>query len=151
MDCAEARERLLEADLEELRTEGGSPLAMHLMGCTDCRKAAEAIAGAESAIASVLERQQPASRFAEAVDTASRSVEISGRSRKRWFPLLLPLAAAAALFILLLPLFDRKVESPIEIVVPELQAELPAVKAPPGKSAMILDTGSPDFQIIWLF
>jgi hypothetical protein len=67
------------------------------------------------------------------------------------FPVLLPLAAAAVLFLLIFPLWNGEVEIVRDPFVPAIMAEAPEVRAPAEGSAMIIDSGDPDYQIIWLF
>src|SRR5256885_16949362 len=55
MDCATARERMLEADPDELRGEDDSEVAAHLRDCAACRARAAAILAAEAEMASALD------------------------------------------------------------------------------------------------
>jgi predicted anti-sigma-YlaC factor YlaD len=48
MDCTTCRDRLLEADLPDLRGEGDPDLAAHLAACLACRGFASAILAAEA-------------------------------------------------------------------------------------------------------
>jgi len=153
MNCAEARELLLESELADLRMEGGSPLAEHLMACPSCQELARSVVEMESALASALGSREPDLAFEEAVVAAATPEKFrrSHRRRLRVLPALVPLAAAAVLVLLLLPRSGTRDEFPGRVLTPAMAAELPAVEAPPGKTAMILDTGNPDVQIIWLF
>ena len=151
MNCEEVRELLLESDLSDLTTEKDTPLSRHLQECAECRSLARAVVDAASALGSVLDAQEPEIRFEEAIVHAFSAGKKERSPRLRALPVLLPLAAVAALFILLVPILFRQEPIPVEFMVPEVTAELPALKAPPGKTAMILDSGDPDYQIIWLF
>ena len=151
MKCEEARERIFEADLEELGMGGNSPLTEHLRECRECRQAAEVILGTESAFAAAFDSLAPGKSFEESVVTAISSVPGSSRKRFRALPVLLPLAAAAALILLIFPLWNDEVGMVRDPLVPALLAEAPAVRTPSERSAMILDSGDPDYQIIWLF
>lgn len=151
MNCAEVRELLLESDLSDLTTGEDTPLSRHLQGCPECRSLAQAVVDAASALGAVLDPQEPETLFEEAVVHAVTAGRKERHPRLRALPVLIPLAAVAALFILLVPLLFRQEPYPVEFRVPEVTAELPALKAPPGKTAMILDSGDPDYQIIWLF
>jgi hypothetical protein len=48
MDCSTCRDRLLEADLPDLRGEGDPAVAAHLHACLACRAFASAILAAEA-------------------------------------------------------------------------------------------------------
>ncbi len=151
MKCEEAGELIFEADLEELGMGGDSPLTGHLRECGECRQAAEVILGTESAFAAAFDSLAPGRSFEESVVTAISAVPGSSRRRLRALPILLPLAAAAALFLLIFPLWNREVGVVRDPFVPALLAEAPALRTPSERSAMILDSGDPDYQIIWLF
>ncbi|MFC1628747.1 hypothetical protein ACFL3H_06495 [Gemmatimonadota bacterium] len=151
MNCEEARDLMFEADLTDLKMETDTPLSEHLRVCEECRNSAEIILGTESTFATALDSLDPARSFEEAVVIALSVPDESGRKRIRLLPVLLPLAAAAAFFFFIFPLWNSHVGSEHELIVPILTAEMPAVKAPTEKTAMILNSGDPDYQIIWLF
>ncbi len=156
MRCTEARELLLTAEPDELRGEGDSTLAGHLRTCPACRRLATAILESEAALAADLDALA-AGRSADVTGALLRSIEAAGlgRSRKRrplLIPFLLPLAAAALLAVLLLPSRSHR-DSREELALPAAfaSAEAPALSTPPGRTALILDTDDPDYQIIWFF
>jgi hypothetical protein len=151
MRCEEARELICEADLAELKMETDSPLSEHLRECSGCRRAADVILGTESAFAAAFDALTPGKSFEESVVTAVSTATLSSRKRSRVFPVLLPLAAAAVLLLLIFPLWNGEVEIVRDPLVPAIMAEAPEVRAPAEGSAMIIDSGDPDYQIIWLF
>jgi hypothetical protein len=151
MECIEVREFLHECDLAELLEEGVSPAAQHLSRCADCRKIADEMVNAQSALNAHLESRRPSRSFEELVESLGTVAEEKHASFFRPLPLILSTAAAAILLVVALPLFSRKVDLPIEGISSELRAELPVVQAPSEKTALILDSGNPDYQIIWLF
>ncbi len=151
MECSEVRGFLLECDLDELQAEVESPVAQHLSQCSDCRKIADEVIAVESALNTFLETRRPSRSFEEVAGSPGTAVE---QKRIRFFrplPLILTAAAAAILLAVALPLFNRNVDLPIEGISTELRAELPVVQVPSEKTALILDSGNPDYQIIWLF
>ena len=151
MTCEEARELIFEADLEELAMGRDTPLAGHLRECGECRQAAEVILGTESAFADAFDSLTPGRSFEETVVNAISTAPGGPRRRFRALPVLLPVAAAAALFLLLFPLWTGEMGMVRDPLVPAVMAEAPALRAPSEGSAMILDSGDPDYQIIWLF
>jgi len=151
MKCDEAGELIFEADLEELEPGIETPLAGHLRECGECRQAARAILGAESAFAAAFDALTPGRSFEESVVTAITAIPGASRRRLRALPVLLPLATAAAILLLLFPLWNREAGIVRDPVIPVLMAEAPALRTPSERSAMIIDSGDPDYQIIWLF
>ena len=151
MDCSEVRELLLECDITDLQVEGNPPLGDHLQDCPGCREIADEIMTAESALNSFVGSRGPSRSFEE----VAAALVSHDRKRPRQFfrplPLILSTAAAALLLVVVMPMFNRNVDSPIVRELPELSVEFPMIKAPPDMTALILDSGNPDYQIIWLF
>ena len=151
MNCDEARESMLEADLTDLEEEHTSPLSEHLQECEACRRLADLILETESSFASALDSLRPGRSFEETVVAAVSAPAGGARRRFRALPVLLPVAAAAAIFLLLVLPWQPEVGVPREPVVPGILAEIPQLSTPVEKTAMIIDAGDPDYQIIWLF
>jgi hypothetical protein len=110
MTCEMMHEALLQAELSELRREGSGPVATHLRECAACRRDADRILAS----------------------TAQLGKAVRGRGGWRWGAAI-PLTAAAALVLLLLPRGGAPGEPTI---VTPLPAEAPAAVAtappPPG-------------------
>jgi hypothetical protein len=146
IDCKAARALLLEAEPHELRGEGDSPLALHLVGCADCRGLADALLeGARELDAALAAIATPS--------TGARTVSLS--ARRRVAPGWLAgagLAAAAALAALLLG------RSP-PTLNPGLQREriaqalfpTPPVAAAPGHSVAVMKTSDPGVTVVWVY
>jgi len=151
MECGEVRELLLECDITDLQGEGDPLLGDHLHDCPDCRRIADEMIAAESALNSFLGSRGPSRSFEE----VSAALVTDDRKRPHPFfrplPLILSTAAAALLLVVAIPMFNRILNLPIVQELPELRVELPVVEAPPDMTALILDSGNPDYQIIWLF
>lgn len=135
VNCAEAREAMLVADLAELRGEGDTPLASHLTGCGACRAMAGAIADDTARVAAVWAARPRA----------------SAHSLGRRFALLvsLPIAAAALVTVGLL------VRRPSPIAAPARIASLPVVRhvsldVGRGQRATVIKTADPAVTVIWL-
>ena len=56
MICAEAVNKILEAEAAELQGLGGGPLAEHIRGCAHCRAAAEAVLDGQHRLGTELAR-----------------------------------------------------------------------------------------------
>jgi len=151
MECGEVRELLLECAITDLYGKGYPSLRDHLQDCPDCQRIADEMIAAESALNSFLGSRGPSRSFEE---VAAALVSHHRKRSPRFFrplPLILSTAAAALLLVVVMPMFNRNVDSPIVRELPELRVELPVVKAPPDMTALIMDSGNPDYQIIWLF
>jgi len=59
VNCENARDLLLEADLTELRSEGCGALVQHLHHCSTCQSRARRILDQTAALAAGLERVTP--------------------------------------------------------------------------------------------
>jgi hypothetical protein len=139
MRCDEARERILEADLDELSAGAGSPLQRHLAHCPDCAAAARAVLDQERALGATLGAVR-GSRGAEHALTHRRSLV----GWRRAGVAALALAAGLAGLLLLRrpapPEREPAVARPAEARV-EVSVDRPFV---------ILSTGNPDVTLVWL-
>lgn len=130
MNCAEARERLLEADPAELRGTVESPLSRHLTGCAVCAGLARHILAQTAAIHAALDH-------APAV-----------RPAKRWRRALpAGLAAAAVLAVLLIRRIDVTETAPGAPHVDEATSALVVT----GANAAVMPTTNPKITVIWYF
>jgi anti-sigma factor RsiW len=143
MNCAAARDLMLEADRAELEGRSQSELAAHLRDCAACRAATARILDAEQAL-----------RHALAGATARRSVDevvrAAGRTRRRWVWRVAPLAAAAAVVAVLVgrrEQFEQVLPPPTRLAA---YTDI-AVEAPPGRSVAVFKTENPDIVVIWFF
>ncbi|HEY6158403.1 MAG TPA: hypothetical protein VIV88_13170 [Gemmatimonadales bacterium] len=145
MRCADARERMLEADRNDLAGATDSDLSRHLRGCAGCRAAADRILEVERELGRALAAAAPRRAANDAVLTATRR-----GVRRRWIWRSAPLAAAALLAAVLL---GR--HRPVERSWPSTQRPFApadiAVEAPLGGSAAVFRTDNPDVVIIWFF
>ena len=82
MNCTEAREAMLVAELAELRGETETPLATHVAGCADCRRAS-----------ATDRRRHDAARARDR--SSRRRVHVARVSRRAIGLVLVPVAAAA--------------------------------------------------------
>jgi hypothetical protein len=137
MNCERAREEMLVADLEELRGEGDTELAMHVGGCLDCRARAATILEAQRGMAAGLATLTP----------ERKAIPLRRKhSAWRWAPL--PLAAAAG-FALLLVQRNQEGLPNMDAVAQMMFREKPLVAPPAGKQAMIIEKDN--MTIVWLY
>ena len=140
MTCQAAREAMLDAELDELRGNGGSELAEHLRGCAPCRGRADAILAGYASLDAGLRALQPAPGGARVTPIGQR------RRRYAWLPL--PLAAAALLALLL----ARPASEPlpdVQALARRISPARPVVQPPPGKQAVVMMKN--DVTIVWLY
>src|SRR5437879_13833596 len=79
MTCADARERMLEADRNDLTGATDSDLSLHLRSCAGCRVAADRILEGERELGRALAAAAPRRAADDAVLTATRR-----EVRRRW-------------------------------------------------------------------
>src|ERR1043166_3406376 len=144
MTCADARERMLEADRTDLAGATDSDLSRHLRGCAGCRAAADRILEVERELGRALAAGAPRRAPNDAVLTATRR-----GVRRRWMWRSAPLAAAALLAAVLLGRHPTVERSWPSAQTPPATADI-AVEAP-GGSVAVFRTDNPDVVIIWFF
>jgi len=124
MNCQEARDLLLQADLPALRGMDGSALATHVQSCPACRRASDLILQDTALLHDVLDRP---------------------RQRRRAARMALPvaIAAAAALVLVLSPRDGPPVGS---------AADAPPVRVGvTDRNAAVFETRNPNITVVWLF
>lgn len=165
--CVPFRERMLEADPEELRGEGDGPLARHLRACPACARVASVLleeTGRLDAFLAAAPALDVEAVLAKAGIESGRGPGTAGASsprssgprfapRMRRFPtrrLWIPVAAAAALALLLFR--SSTVHVPPTSVAAAVHAPAPPVVEPTaGQDAAIIKTDDPEITVVWLF
>ena len=144
LDCAAARERLLEAEPEELDGTAETPLARHLATCAPCAARARAILEGEAALDQALAR---ISRTAVSGDV-TRPPSSRLRRVARWAAV--PLAAAAAVAVVW-----SATRRPPPPAIPDarvvLEEPVPFVEAPEGRPVGVFETAQPGITVVWFF
>jgi len=143
--CDGTRERLLEADLQELQANHSSDLAIHLRTCEACRSVAVRLAEAEGELREALGELRPPGDDEQAALLAVR--EARARSLRR--PLaLVALAAAAGLAALLL---FRPAHPSVPASPPPVAQASPLIEAPAGQDVIVYHTTNPKVVVLWLY
>ena len=145
MTCADARERVLEADRDDLAGATDSDLSLHLRSCAGCRVAADRILEGERELGRALAAAAPRRAADDAVLTATRR-----GVRRRWMWRSAPLLAAALFAAVLLGRRRAMEQAWPPARRPLAPADI-AVEAPLGASAAVFRTDNPDVVIIWFF
>ena len=140
MTCETARQAMMDAELDDLRGQGGSELSVHLRTCAACRTRADAILASYGALARGLDVFQPSAAETPVMRLARR------RRRVAWLPL--PLAAAAALALLL----ARRTPDPlpnVDALARWMLREPPIVEPRAGRQAVVIE--KQNLTIVWLY
>ena len=136
MRCADARDALLTADVDELRGAGDSELAAHVRSCTDCRAAAQQILAVTAGMAARLDQV--------AIPRRSRWV------RSAW-PVWVALPIAAVLSGLLLTR-EAGPRTPLPRVgaVEDVKQPVvhPVVNAPAGRNVAVIEAAN-NITVVW--
>ena len=133
MNCNEARDAILVANLAELRAESDTPLATHVQACAECRRLASVIlrgtTGLERSTLGAKRRRRTTDRFALLA--------------------VLPIAAAVVVAVAINARSQGQVSSPRAVsslpVVRQVSLEVAR-----GQHATVLRTADPKVTVIWL-
>jgi len=136
MNCTQAREAMLVAEPAELRGETETALAIHVVGCPDCRRAAATIAGGTTQLGLAIARRTPRTR---------RRV-----SRRAIGLVVVPVAAAAVFAVANAGGFSRTPEPPRVSCSPLPVARTVSLEVGRGQHATVLKTADPKVTVIWL-
>lgn len=134
MNCTDARDAMLVAELAELQMKAATPLTSHLVECAECRARAASVSS-QTAQMDVLLAQRGGARRTRPV---------------RRFVLVASLPIAAAV-ILAATIHARREEA----VIPRPAHSLPAarnvsVDVAPGQQTTVLKTADSTVTVIWL-
>lgn len=132
MECAEARSRMLEADVTELQGTGFTALSQHIIGCGECRARAQRI------LRGYADLERGLQQFGTAAPKR--------RFRRLWIPV--PLAAAAALAVFIAQQ-KREPIPEIALVTARMFQAQPVVTPPEGTQAIIIEKN--DLTVVWLY
>ncbi len=150
VNCEMALDQMLESDVEDLTGESGTELAAHIAACERCQAVASEIVEGQRRLADSL-RAMESGRTVDVVLDEVRSQATRRRRRARAFGVLVPLAAAAALALLVTS--DRSGTVPSDAVIPEIAIAVPPtlVRLPPATNAMLLKTDNPKITVVWFY
>lgn len=151
MNCDLALERMLEANPEELAGRGDSELAVHVAECARCGAvAAELLAGQEALAVGL--RSLEGERDVEAVLGKVRRAARRRRRRRLVSRVAVPLAAAAALTLLVVGDRGRRVEPKASLpVVARASRPEQAVRLAPNTNAVVFETSNPKITVVWFY
>lgn len=152
MNCTEAHDLLLEAELAELRGEGESQVARHVRECTRCRAMAQEIVEQEVALAQALAGVRPrvSAGTAAAEAATAKVLPLRPRWKRRWAAVV-PAALAATLAGILL----TSNRTPPAVVPSTTEvaavAAVPVVDAASSETFVVFHTDNPDIVVVWLY
>lgn len=143
MKCDDARQRLLEAELDDLDALEGSALGRHLSDCDECAAAARAIREQERALGELL-----AGTRGRGPDETLATLRRTRPTRSWWAMLAGGTAVAAALSLYLVGSRERLDPEPAS---PRSARVTPApMEVDSDRSFVVLSTGDPDVTLVWL-
>jgi hypothetical protein len=136
MNCNQARDAMLVAELAELRSrETSTPLSAHLAECAVCRRRAASIANQTAGVAALVRRRVDTNR----VRPVRRFVFIAS------LPIAAGLIIAVALTARQRPAVVREAASSSRPVVRNV-----SVDVTPGQQTTVLKTADSTVTIVWL-
>lgn len=152
LDCRTASELLLTADPAELRGAGATDLARHVRTCAGCRARARLIVGEQARLDQLLSQVTArATLWSGAATPVARATTAPSR-RQTLRHVVLPLAAAAALFLVVRQTAERA-QGPLPPISlpPARVAEVPVVNAPAERNVAVMRTSNPNITVIWYY
>ena len=156
IDCALAREELLDAAPDELGGVARTELAVHVRSCPRCGPLARLLLDEQARLGSAIAVVQPrlsADAAASAIlgmPTTPPRVRDSRRERLgRLAASLFPMAAAAALAAWFVYGNREPVPRPVGTFA-QAPARVVRITAPPGTGTIVLNTGDPDITFAWI-
>ncbi|KPJ91188.1 MAG: hypothetical protein AMS18_09190 [Gemmatimonas sp. SG8_17] len=151
MNCADAREQLLEADAAELSCVVASELSEHLEACDSCHALAARILQAQVTLEKGLSVVQPSTTVDVALQSATMRATAVRRKRSWWAAASLAAATGAAGLLLF---GNGGPELPGELwqPPPSVVSSGLDVVAPFGKDVVVFDINDrPDVMVVWFF
>ena len=147
-DCPRYADALLEAELDELRGIGDTPVARHVRGCPRCASSGRRILEAHARLHGALSKRPDLdvhALLARARASAARRGAPPRTPMRRW----IALAAAASLAAVLL---WTEREPPLDGTPWVATAQAPSVvEAPADRDVAVFETDDPDITVIWFF
>jgi hypothetical protein len=149
MNCAAAREMMLDADPSELDGTIESELIQHVRTCALCSAAAQRIITAERELRHALRNAAPRLAADEAIRRATR--RRLAPYRRAWPAIALAAAATLAALLVGRPETTGPSLPPTPPPPPPPAGSGLAVEAPPGRSVAVFRTDNPDIVVIWFY
>ena len=152
MNCSEARELMLEADVAELEGLRDSPLSGHIRQCADCGAVALGILVQQQELNRALRAERPQTSVEVALARANARA-IGARRRRKMWQAVVPLATAAGLAGIVVYGSTRNPVPDSVWRAPEQAAALGLdIETPPGKNVAIFEIADrPDIVVVWFY
>ena len=156
IDCALAREEMLDAAPDELGGVARTELAMHVRSCPRCGPLARLLLDEQARLGGAISLVQPrlspdaaASEILAIPSIPSRARESRREQLGRWAATLFPMAAAAGLAAWFVYGNREPVPYPVGTFA-QAPARAVRITAPPGTSTIVLNTADPDITFAWI-
>jgi hypothetical protein len=152
MECREFIDAMQEAELAELRGEGGTPLAEHVRVCGECAAYATHVLAATDRLAASLMLE---SGRGSVVGPRRVLAPIQPSWRRRFAGLAVGAAALATLTVGLdrAGVLSRDVppETASDAIGMDPQSPAPGVDVPAGRNAVVFRTSNPKITVVWYY
>ena len=156
IDCALAREEMLDAAPDELGGVARTELATHVRSCPRCGPLARLLLDEQARLGGALALVQPrlspdaASSEILAIPTVPRRAPERPRERLgRWAATLFPMAAAAGLAAWFV--YGNREPVPYTVgTFAQTPAHVVRITVTPGTSTIVLNTADPDITFAWI-
>ena len=152
MECREFIDAMQEAELAELRGEGGTPLAEHVRVCDECAGYAKHVLTATDRLAASL------------LEESGRGSVVGARrvlaaTRPAWPRRFAGLAVGTAALVTLAVGLDRAgvlsrdvlLENPSDAIGMDQQSTSPGIDVPAGRNAVVFRTSNPKITVVWYY
>ena len=152
MNCSQAMELILEADVVELEGRNDSELSAHIRECSACAASAQRILSEQRELQQVLQAEHPRTSVDVALSRAGTRAATTRRRRRVW-QAAISVAAAAGMVGILLSNHSRNGALDPAWQVPEQRASLGLdIETPPGKNVAVFEVEDrPDIVVVWFY
>ncbi|UCD24978.1 MAG: hypothetical protein JSW51_03380 [Gemmatimonadota bacterium] len=152
MNCSQALELILEADVTELEGGGDSALSAHVRDCSPCGKLVQQILSEQRELNGLLRAEQPKTSVDTALARVDERVVASKRRRRAWRTAI-PVAAAAGVAGILLSDGDRNGGLDSVWQAPEPSSAVGfEIETPPGKNVAVFKVEDRhDIVVVWFY
>ncbi len=152
MNCSEALDLLLEADLPELEGKGDSELAGHVQACLRCRAVADRVLVEQRRLGELMVAVRSKTTVEQALSLAEVQALRTWRSRRIWRAAV-PFAAAAVIAGIIVG--RNSGSGTLENVWQGNPTQAVAgldLETPPGKDVAVFEVEDrPDIVVVWFY
>ena len=151
MNCSQAVELLLEADVEDLEGCGDSQLGGHIRLCADCAAVAQRLLAEQLELQRLLRAEHPRTGVEVALAAAGKRA-VAAKRRRRIGQAAVPFVAAAGLAGILLTDLDGNRALGAAWVAPDRASVGLDIETPAGQNVAVFELEDrPDIVVVWFY